>query len=326
MNYVNPFLLLIIPVFIHAQSVQIRGKVIDSNKEPVKNLSVRFTSFGDAVTTGSGEFIITVPAGVQFVDVTIRDDNRKLLYPVDAKIPVPSDPNFVTTVIVSGTAPGEDMSMDKSILKFEELESLLKEVGTSNIELKAFLEKFIELESNRISVSGSKLREEFERKMKKISTFSEISRILKEYILRAENLKTNFSMYYEIALVSNPAVEKLNEATGAYNPVYDTIYNNSPGWKAVIRMVKDSALAEDFDSSVNYMIDEIHKPYIFQLNEAVKLINEIRFLTGTASDNSEEKRRRLKRKVETVIGNLEKKLPLLKNHFDLFINKLLHAE
>ena len=54
-------LILILPAIISAQTVQLRGKVIDVNKQPVKNLSIRFTSFGEAITTGSGEFVITIP-------------------------------------------------------------------------------------------------------------------------------------------------------------------------------------------------------------------------------------------------------------------------
>ena len=89
MKLVLAVIILFASVTISPQSIQLRGKVIDINKQPVKNLPIRFTSFGDAITTGSGEFVITIPQDVNFVDVAIKDDNIQILYPVDSKIPVP---------------------------------------------------------------------------------------------------------------------------------------------------------------------------------------------------------------------------------------------
>lgn len=322
MKLVYTFLILFLSAHVSAQSIRLKGKVIDEDKQPVRNLSIRFTSFGEAVTTGSGEFIINVPQSVQYVDVVIRNEKWELLYPVDAKIPVPADPNFVTTVIVSGISSAEVVTMEESIIKFNELESLLKEIGTTNTELTAFLERFIELEARRLEISELLFREEFEKKEKRETTFSRISRILKEYILRASNLKTNFEMYYEIAFVSNPAVENLNKAIRAYNPVFDTIYNNSNNWENVIRMVKDTVLSDSFASSVNYMIDEVHAPYVFQLNESIKELNEIRLHIGSDNGNFEERKKEVEDKVLSILKSLETEIPILEDRFNALLTKL----
>jgi len=288
MKAIFVFLILLLPAIISAQTIQLRGKVIDVNKQPVKNLSIRFTSFGEAVTTGSGEFLITIPQNVNSVDIVIVNDTVQILYPVDSKIPVPSDPNFVSTIIVSGNNTIAGTSMDESVLKYSELESLLKDVGSTNIELKAFLEKFIELESKRLEISEAKLREEFERKDRRDAIFEEVSPVLKEYILRLKNLKTNFEVAFESAFVSNPSVEYLNSAIRAYNPMFDTIYNNNDKWKNDIVTSWNSALAESFASSVRYMIDEVHTPYVLQLNECLKTLNEIRLKIISDEEKSEE--------------------------------------
>ena len=91
----------IFPAVVFPQTIQLRGKVIDVDRKPVKNLSIRFTSFSDAITTGSGEFVITIPKGVQYVDVSLIEENMQILYPIDSKIPVPTDPNFITTIIIT---------------------------------------------------------------------------------------------------------------------------------------------------------------------------------------------------------------------------------
>ena len=52
MKLLLTLLILLATVTISPQSIQLRGKVIDINKQPVKNISIRFTSFGEAITTG----------------------------------------------------------------------------------------------------------------------------------------------------------------------------------------------------------------------------------------------------------------------------------
>ena len=326
MKSIYLILIVILPAIISAQTVQLRGKVIDVNKQPVKNLSIRFTSFGDAITTGSGEFIITLPKDVQIVDITINENEWQILYPVDSKLPVPADPNFVTTVIISGKNSSTSKSLDESIVKYNELESLLKDVGTTNSELKTFLEKFVELEAKRLEISEARLREEFERKDQRDAIFAEVSPSLKEYILRLKNLKTNFEMYYESAFISNPSVEYLNNAIRAYNPVFDTIYNNNIKWKNDIVTSWNSVLAESFASSVNYMIDEVHTPYVLQLNECLKTLNEIILKNISDEEKSEELKREVRIKVSEIMKNLVIKIPILENRFNEVLIRLQHSD
>ena len=326
MKLIYIILILILPAIISAQTIQLKGKVIDINKEPVKNLSIRFTTFGEAVTTGSGEFVISVPQSVQFIDVVIRDDNWQILYPVDAKIPVPTDPNFVSTLIVSENNISNGTSMDESIVKYTQLESLLRDVGTTNTELKTFLEKFIELESKRLEISEAKLREEFERKDRRDAIFSEFSPVLKEYILRLKNLKTNFEMSFELAFVSDSSVEHLNRAIRAYNPSFDLIYNNQNKWRNEIKSAWDEVLSENLATQVNYMIDEVHTPYVLQLNECLKTLNEIRLKIISDEEKSEELKREVRIKVSEIMKNLVIKIPILENRFNEVLTRLQHSE
>jgi hypothetical protein len=326
MKSIFVFLILLVPVIISAQTVQLRGKVIDVNKKPVKNLSIRFTSFGEAVTTGSGEFVITIPQNVNSVDIVIADDTLQILYPVDVKILVPADPSFVTTIIVSGSENSGETGVDETIVKFNELESLLKEVGTTNTELKIFLEKFIELESKRLEISETKLREEFERKDRRDVIFSEISPALKEYILRLKNLKTNFEMFFESAFVSDPSVEHLNLAIRLYNPSFDMIYNNQNKWLNEIKTAWNEVLSENYSTQVNYMIDEVHTPYVLQLNECLKILNEIRLKIIRDNEKTEELKREVRIKVSEIMKNLVIKIPILEKRFNELVSRLQHSE
>ena len=319
------FLLLAIPVLLSAQPIQLRGKVINVDQKPVSNLQIRFTSYGEAVTTGSGEFLITIPQNVKIVDVVIKDVSWQILYPVDAKIIVPADHNIPVTIIVSEVNNSGVKSMDESIIRYAELESLLKNVGATNTELKSFLEKFIELEAKKLEISETKLRQEFERKEKRDTIFTEISPILNEYILRINNLKTIYEMYYEQAFVSNQAVEHLNNTIRAYNPVFDTIYYNQNKWQNDINSAWDAVLSEKFATSVNYMIDEIHTPYILKLNEYTKLINDVRLKVEKDGKSPEELKSEVRTKVSDIMNSLEIKIPILENRFNNLLTRLQHS-
>lgn len=319
------FLLLAIPVLLSAQPIQLRGKVINVDQKPVSNLQIRFTSYGEAVTTGSGEFLITIPQNVNIVDVVIKDVSWQILYPVDAKIIVPADHNIPVTIIVSEVNNSGVKSMDESIIRYAELESLLKNVGATNTELKSFLEKFIELEAKKLEISETKLRQEFERKEKRDTIFTEISPILNEYILRINNLKTIYEMYYEQAFVSNQAVEHLNNTIRAYNPVFDTIYYNQNKWQNDINSAWDAVLSENFATSVNYMIDEIHTPYILKLNEYTKLINDVRLKVEKDGKSPEELKSEVRTKVSDIMNSLEIKIPILENRFNNLLTRLQHS-
>jgi hypothetical protein len=325
MKLIYAFLFLFSATLIFAQSISLRGKVIDIDKRPVKNLPVRFTSFGESVTTGSGEFVITIPQSVQFIDIVIIDENWQLLYPIDAKIPVPSDPNFVTTVIVSKNNSSTGKSLDESMVKYNELESILKDVGTTNTELKSFFEKFIELEAKRLEISEIKLKEEFEKEDRRNEIFSDVSPVFKEYILRVKNLKTSFEMNYESAFVSNPSVEYLNSAIGLYNPSFDTINNNYNKWQKEISIAWDEMMSESFAASVKYMIDEIHKPYIFQLNEDTRLINNVKLRIGEGESRPDELKEEVIQSVSSILKNLEIKIPILENRFNEILTRMQHS-
>ena len=324
--YTVVIIIIILPAVVFTQTIQLRGKVIDVDRKPVNNLSVRFTSFGDAITTGSGEFVITIPKDVQYVDVSLQEENIQILYPVDSKIPVPSDPNFITTLIVSDNKTSGVKNMEESAVKYNELENLLNDIGTTNTELKSILEKFIEIEAERLEISKSKLKEEFELKKKRDEAFSEISPFLDEYILRVKNLKTYFEMFYESAFVSNPSVEIINKSIREYNPVYDTIYYNRNKWQKEISSDWNEVLSANFISSINYMIDEIHAPYIFQLNECMKTINDVRLKTINEDKSPEEMKNEVRSKVSPIMKNLEIKIPILEKRLNEILTRLQHSD
>lgn len=326
MKFFFLILILLIPSIISGQTIQLKGKVIDVNNQPVKNLQIRFTSFGESTTTGSGEFVISIPESVSLVDVVIKDNDLQILYPVDSKIPVPSDHNLVSTVIVSDKNNLLGTNTDELISKYTQLEKLLKDVGTTSSDLKSFLEKFIELESKRLEISEAELRQKFERRDRRDAIFSKISPALKEYVLRLKNLKTNFELYFELAFVSDSSVYHLNNAIRVYNPSFDNVYNNQDDWRNEITSAWDEVLSENFATQINYMIDEVHTPYVLQLNEAAKILNEIRLKLINDKEKTEKLKNEVRKKVSEITKDLGIKIPILEKRFNELITRLQKSE
>lgn len=326
MKFFFLILILLIPSIISGQTIQLKGKVIDVNNQPVKNLQIRFTSFGESTTTGSGEFVISIPESVSLVDVVIKDNDLQILYPVGSKIPVPSDHNLVSTVIVSDKNNLSGTNTDELISKYTQLEKLLKDVGTTSSDLKSFLEKFIELESKRLEISEAELRQKFERRDRRDAIFSKISPALKEYVLRLKNLKTNFELYFELAFVSDSSVYHLNNAIRVYNPSFDNVYNNQDDWRNEITSAWDEVLSENFATQINYMIDEVHTPYVLQLNEAAKILNEIRLKLINDKEKTEKLKNEVRKKVSEITKDLGIKIPILEKRFNELITRLQKSE
>lgn len=106
------FFIIMIPVFVQAQTVSIRGVVVEETKtafgttkeEPVPDLPLRITHYSDCLTTDSGEFMVNVPENVHQLEIKIRDGaSWILLYPKDP-FPVPADLTYITKIYVTKAA------------------------------------------------------------------------------------------------------------------------------------------------------------------------------------------------------------------------------
>jgi hypothetical protein len=63
------------------------------------------------------------------------------------------------------------------------------------------------------------------------------------------------------------------------------------------------------------MIDEIHKPYILQLNESIRMINEVKLKIGSEEER-EEKKKKVRENVSFIMKNMEVKIPILESRFN----------
>jgi len=74
------------------------------------------------------------------------------------------------------------------------------------------------------------------------------------------------------------------------------------------------------------MLDEVHAPYILQLNECIKTINKIRLKITVGEEKSEELKKEVRTKVSEIMKNLGIKIPILENRFNEILTRMQHSE
>jgi hypothetical protein len=108
--------------------------------------------------------------------------------------------------------------------------------------------------------------------------------------------------------------------------VFDSINNNHIVWEKNIASAWDRNLATDFASSISFMMDEIHITNIFQLNEYIKSINNIRINSERNEEEIESEKKRVKAEVSAIMKTLEIKIPILENRFNEILTRMQHSE
>ncbi len=126
----------------------------------------------------------------------------------------------------------------------------------------------------------------------------QISKTLDHYLNEAKDFKDAFSVM-AISLNNKQAYDQLAAATYSYNEIFELINANKSTYEQAISSYWDSKeLALKFSNLTEYALEEIHKPYILEINDAF-----IARLYGCAN----EKNRKRKKELEAEIaGDIQK--------------------
>ncbi|MEO8399344.1 MAG: hypothetical protein ABI550_05940, partial [Ignavibacteriaceae bacterium] len=304
------------------QTLQLKGKVYDEKKNPVKNFTLRFSSFGNITTTNSGEFVIELPDNLTSVEIEVPDKKWTLLFPIDFKVPIPNDKNYVTKIVVASNESLTNEKLENAAKNYNKLESLLKEIGVAKDELKNLVENYAKKESENINVQEDSLKQAILNE-KKREKFDIISQIFLKYIVKLQNLKDEFKLLTQLAFENSRAFQEIIKSIEAYNAVFNEINNNKFSFqKDISDYWENENLADNFSETVDYGLDEIHKTYILKLNDYIVGINKI--TTGQIHDSDERKetRENLSQGISSVVRELEIRIPIFEKKITTLIIKL----
>lgn len=301
-------------------AVQLKGKVYDENSNTVKNLTIRFASLGTVVTTNSGEFIIEIPDGLRSAEIELTDNNLKIVYPIDKRIAVPSDPEFISKIVIGKRATGS-ASVNDLVTKYKKLEALLGEIGVAQNDMRSLMEDFIKKESEDVNVEEEKLKSAL-YKEKRNEKFTQISAAILKYNLKAQNILNAFKNVSGFAFTNQNALAELADNVKQYNISFNEINNNKLAYRGDVSLFwGDKKLSDDLYEIYNYAVEEIHKPYILALNEEITEINKI--ITNVYEDDEKERMTKsVNDEISYSVRELQIKLPVLDRKIMELLTKL----
>ena len=310
------------PGIISAQTITLKGKVYDENKNPVKNISLRFSTIGSITTTNSGEFMIELPDNLISVDVETEDKNWIILYPIDNRILVPSDNNGLIKIVVSKEHKPQSIKPEDAAKNFDKLESLLIDIGVAKTELKNLLENYSQKEADYYNLQKDSILNAILND-KKSEKFGIISRALLDYVGKIKNSRNDFKLLTQITIYNHEITDAIKKSIQEYNASYNEINNNKYIYQKNVKDYwNDKSLADSLLQTINYILDEIHQPCFLKLNDYILDINRI--VTGQISDS--EERSKLKestsKRIESVLKEINIKVPAIEKKVNDIIIKL----
>jgi hypothetical protein len=93
------------------------------------------------------------------------------------------------------------------------------------------------------------------------------STLLREYVLRAQNLKRAYAEACDTAFVQAEIVTNVTAAVLAYNAVYEDLHNRATELVEVLRSHVTSDTLEEVRALFETVIHDVHRSYLLQTNE-----------------------------------------------------------
>ena len=305
------FVLIFLTKINYSQTIELRGKVYDEKKNPVKNFTLRFSTIGSITTTNSGEFIIELPDNITSAEIETTNKDWTILYPIDKKILIPNDKNSIIKIVVTSTEAQQAERLEYAAKNYSKLEALLKDIGVAKDELKNLVENYIQKEAANYDVQKDSLRDAILNE-KKHEKFDLISRSPLNYILKLQDVKDIFKLFTQIAFYDSGEMKIISKSINDYNSAFNEINNNKYSFqKDVLDYWEDKYLSENLVTTIDYALDEIHKPYILKLNDY--LVGVAKILTGQITDAGEKEklRKSIAESIISVVHELEVRIPIL---------------
>jgi hypothetical protein len=298
----------------------LKGKVYDENKNPAKNIIIKFSNIGSVITTNSGEFVIELPDGVFSAEIELADNKLSILYPVDRRIALSSDPSYISKVVITNKTQGNESTADLA-KKYIKLENLMKEIGLSQDKLKSMIEEFIRSESEKENIEEIKLKEAVYRE-KRNERFSVISSVISKYIVETHDLAQSLRNAARFKFSKNESLSELAASVLSYNSAFEEFNNNKFSFAGDVELYwENEGISDSLLSSIEYAIEDIHKPNILSLNDE---ITEINILSDPAfrDDEPETKIAEITRLVENNIKQLSLKMEVFEEKVNYVLNML----
>ena len=255
-------------------TTRLRGRVVDVQGAPVRDIRIRIVGHGEPEIFDSGEFELQLSGKPAQVEVNVVAGGLEVLYPLKGQLVVPSDPNVRVPIVVGKS----DRAYINDVLaaRFVQLGSTLRQNGVrfdaSIDSLSDGMRRIISL----LEIKEADIRESIASQEKQAEIKPDLLRTWDRYILEVKDLRDAFRLVADYAARNRGAVMTLQAAVLEYNAAFDSLNNRRNVFQSNVASYWGASAAEglqrDLADVYTEAIETIHKGYVLPLNASLVVL------------------------------------------------------
>jgi hypothetical protein len=260
---------------LHAQlTTRLRGRIVDVQGAPVRDVRVRIVGHGEPEILDSGEFELQLSGRPTQVEIALIGTALEVLYPINRQVAIPVDP-AVRIPIVVGKSDRAYIN-DMLAARFVQLGATVRQNSVrSDASLDSLSEGIREI-IRRLGINETEIRESIEAQKRQADIKPDLLRTWDRYILEAKDLRDAFRLVVDFAARNRGAVMTLQTAVQEYNAAFDSLNNRRNAFQSNITSYWRGAVAEglqrDLADVYSEAIETIHKGYVLPLNASLVVL------------------------------------------------------
>jgi hypothetical protein len=251
-----------------AQPVRYKFAIRYGDYNPLKNALILINN-NRLSTDKDGNVELDIPNDRIYARIESPDPSKyRVKYPANMQVILPKNNSVIIDVYVespsASTPPklaskNEVLQLQKQVERFQQSgdAKVMLAIETAN----SRLYDSITVLFNEKSVNEARLSQG------RLQFFPPISQALHTYLNEARDVKDAFGVL-AISLTKKEAYEQYSDAIYSYNAIFELLNSNKSTYEqAIATYWRSKELSIKFSNLIEYMLEEIHKPYILEINQ-----------------------------------------------------------
>jgi hypothetical protein len=301
---------------LHAQGTRLlRGRVVDVQGDPVRNVRLRVVGHGEPEVLSSGEFEIQLSGTPSQVEVTLIDGKgREILYPLKGLLAVPANTTTRVPIVIGKSERA--LINDVLATRVAQLTSTLDKNGvkvdSSLDNLSGSIRRIIDL----LEIKEADMRANIDAQKHQAEIKPELLRTWDNYLLEVKDLRDAFRLVVNYAARNLGAVQALQESVAAYNSAFTALNNNRNAFQGNITAYwsdTDAAgLSRDLAEAYTQAIERVHKGHVLPLNESFIVLQRAH---GNSNKPSGQEIANAVTEADRAVRQLDIEIPVLEEKY-----------
>lgn len=317
-------ILLLLHAVAYSQVTRYRMKVRYEDYNPLKN-AVIIVNNQRLSTDDNGVVDVDIPAQLDRAYVESPNTaNYTIKYPPQAQVLLPKNASEEISIFIARP------SLRSAVLTRDDLKKLQQSILDYEKSSDAQLVRTIETSSRRmydsvLTLLRGKHRDEAKIREGRLAFYPLVSEALNHFLNEARDLKDAFAAMGS-ALAKKEVYEQFARAVYSYNEIYELLNTNKNTYEqAIVTYWNSRELGYRFSNLMENTLEEIHKPYVLEMNETFR-DRIYAFGTETGKSRKKELQLALEKDMAEHATTLGRRLNSLGERIASFLAVLQNAE